>query len=89
MAVYDTTSRDSFEHIKLFVNEIQTKEIPISLSVGNKVDRSDERKVTTSEGKALASRFGFEFREISATAAKEVEDMFSEIVNQFCQKTRL
>ena len=89
IAVYDITSKDSFENVKGFVKEIKEHDIPFGFLVGNKIDKSSERNVSTSEGSSLAIELGFQFREISATLTNEVEDLFTEIVHQYCQKNNI
>ena len=87
--VYDITSKDSLENAKAFANEIKQHAVPIGVLVGNKVDKSSERNVSTSEGSSLAIELGFQFREISATLTNEVEDLFSEIAHQYCQNNNI
>ena len=87
--VYDITSKDSFEGVKGFAKKVKQKGIQTGVLVGNKVDKSSERKVSTSEGSSLAIELGFQFREISATLTNEVGDLFTEIVHQFCQKNKV
>jgi small GTP-binding protein len=84
--VYDVTSRESFEHIQIWVEEINTHqyesgEAPILVLVGNKVDLPEaERQVSASEARNLAHQLGIPHFETSAKANdSNVEDMFKAV----------
>jgi len=81
---YTITTTSSFEAAsKLRTHILRIKEdqqdIPIVL-VGNKVDLSDERHVTTEQGRALAEKFGAGFLEASAKTNTNVTEIFYELV---------
>jgi Ras-related protein Rab-1A len=53
--VYDITDKDSFDHVKKWMIEIDkfAKENVLKFLVGNKFDLKDKRKVTFEEGQNL------------------------------------
>lgn len=68
--VYSISSRNSFDKVKQFYDEIhQQSEEAIITIVGNKDDLPHERKVSTLEGIDLATKLGCAFGEASAIRA--------------------
>merc|ERR1711879_620251 len=69
LLVYSVTSRQSFDSISLFREQILTVKdedtVPMLL-VGNKCDLDNFREVATSEGEELAQILNCPFRETSA-----------------------
>lgn len=84
IVVYDITSRETFEGVKKWFNDIRrfAEEIPVVL-IGNKSDLADQRKVTFEEGKLLAEEYDkmwskdVYFKESSAKDAIEVNESFT------------
>ena len=84
LLVYSITSGISFETAtKLRVQILRIKEenqdIPIVL-VANKCDLSEERVVSTEEGRDLAAKFKCGFIEVSAKTNANVNEAFYELV---------
>jgi GTPase KRas protein len=83
--VYSITSRNSFEEIAAFREQIlrvkDKDSIPMILA-GNKSDLEKDRQVTTTEGTELARSFGCPFFETSAKARVNVEDIFFQVVRE-------
>ncbi|KAJ7767025.1 P-loop containing nucleoside triphosphate hydrolase protein [Mycena maculata] len=80
--MYSITSRTSFDKLELFhqsIHRIKGKN-SIFILVGNKCDREYAREVSKEEGTSLAKEFGCEFLETSATTAKNVERVFTNLV---------
>merc|ERR1712232_455321 len=80
MVVYDVSDRTSFEHVRMWMQEIE-KYAGVRdtgrLIVGNKCDiLPDKRAVTLDEGKELADDLGVPFIETSARHAHNVEHAF-------------
>lgn len=83
--VYSVTSEQSMkdinsyrEHI-LLVNE--GKQVPPMVLVGNKIDLANDRQVSTSEGQALAAKYGgIPFLETSAMDGTNCEAVFHQVV---------
>ncbi|MHC1591656.1 MAG: Rab family GTPase [Candidatus Helarchaeales archaeon] len=75
LILYDITRRDTFNSCKKWhdsLKEEMRRKIPCVL-VGNKIDLISDRKVTTEEGKQLASQLGIPFME---TSVKENINLF-------------
>jgi len=85
LLVYSITSRQSFEEIMTFQQQIlRVKDrdyFPI-IVVGNKCDLENEREVSTEEGESLAGSFGCKFIETSAKSRRNVEEAFYDIVRE-------
>lgn len=78
LLMYDITNKDSFINVYRWLNEIREQsshEICIML-VGNKTDRSGERKVSTEEAKEFALNNDMLFVEASALNGTNVENAF-------------
>lgn len=94
IVVYSVTSRESFEEVRKFREQIlrskDIESIPMVI-VGNKCDLEcevcchdnrchEQRQVTIAEGKALAKEFNSEFLEASAKTRINVDETFHTIV---------
>jgi Ras-related protein Rab-1A len=81
LVVYDVTDRTSFQHVRSWMQEIQkyAKEGASILLVGNKVDLTSKRAVSTDEGQELAHELGVGFIETSARNAHNIENMFERL----------
>jgi len=92
--VFDITNRESFENIKVWYEElnqlIDEKNIPIII-VGNKVDLSAQRVISSAEGDELAkslSESGLSYIETSALSGEKVTDAFELIAYHYIIKTK-
>jgi small GTP-binding protein len=92
--VFDITNRESFEKIKDWHEEINQlideKNIPIVI-VGNKVDLSEQRVISTAEGEELAkslSETGISYIETSALSGENVINGFELIAYHYIIKTK-
>jgi Ras-related protein Rap-2C len=85
VVVYSITSRQSFEDIKTMRDQIlrvkNRSRVPLLL-VGNKCDLTSQREVTASDGASLARIWDAQFIETSAKSAKNVNELFIEIVRE-------
>jgi GTPase KRas protein len=85
LLVYSITSRQSFEEIMTFQQQIlrvKDKDYFPIIVVGNKCDLERERVVTEQEGEALARQFGCKFIETSAKSRINVENAFYDLVRE-------
>jgi Ras-related protein Rab-1A len=82
--VYDSTDRESFEHVDSWLQEVNkySNDNTIKVLIGNKSDRTDDRKITTEEGKSKADSSGLLFIETSAKDATHIEDAFLMVSRQ-------
>ena len=76
--VYDVTSKDSFDSVKQWLQEIEryASEAVNKLLVGNKSDMEAKRAVQTDQGKEMAASLKMPFLETSAKASTNVEKAF-------------
>lgn len=91
LLVYSITSRQSFEEIMTFQQQIlRVKDkdyFPIIL-VGNKCDLDSERMVSKEEGEQLARNFGCKFIETSAKSRINVDNAFYDLVREIRRYNR-
>ena len=78
LLLYDVTNRDSFKNLESWLIEIEknAKEKVLKILIGNKCDLTDDREITSDEGKAFALRNGMEFMETSAKMNTNVSEVF-------------
>ena len=78
LLLYDVTNRDSFKNLESWLIEIEknAKEKVLKILIGNKCDLTDDREISTEEGKAFALRNGMEFMETSAKMNTNVTEAF-------------
>jgi small GTP-binding protein len=81
---FDLTNRESFGNVRKWYDIIKEVVIPniILIIVGNKVDLSDERKVSTEEGMDLAKELGVYYMETSAKTNKNIGELFEWVALQ-------
>ncbi|KAI9754461.1 MAG: tyrosine/serine/threonine protein phosphatase pps1 [Chaenotheca gracillima] len=85
LLVYSITSRQSFEEIMTFQQQIlrvKDKDYFPIIVVGNKCDLDGERQVAKQEGEAVARQFGCKFIETSAKSRINVDNAFFNIVRE-------
>jgi len=85
LLVYSITSRQSFEEIMTFQQQIlrvKDKDYFPIIVVGNKCDLEGERQVSKQEGESLARSFGCKFIETSAKSRTNVDNAFFDIVRE-------
>ena len=83
--VYDITERESFEHVKNWMEQINkfAKNNVLRILIGNKCDLNNNRKVTFDEGKSLADDYNIPFYETSAKDAINVDELFINATKDF------
>ena len=85
MLVFDVTSRESFDELAKFAEQISRVKdadavrVPL-LVVGNKCDLEQQRQVTTAEAQAFARSLGASLIETSAAQRVNVDEAFHELV---------
>lgn len=84
LMVYDMTSRESFDNLKYWMKEIiqYSTNDPIAIVVGNKLDRKDERTVSSMEGLSYAREQGAMYIEASAKTNQGVKQAFDELLQK-------
>lgn len=89
IVVYDVTDRASFSSVHRWVNDVRRErgtDATIIL-VGNKVDKSELREVSSDEGKARASELRVLFTETSARTGLHVTQLFVKIAEALFWRT--
>ena len=77
--MYDTSRRETFDNrVEFWYNDLKAAlpDIPIVI-IGNKIDLTEDRQVTPTEGEALAKKLRCSFLETSALSGENVKDAFS------------
>ncbi|KAK4703679.1 hypothetical protein P7C70_g2539, partial [Phenoliferia sp. Uapishka_3] len=85
LLVYSITSRNSFDEIGTFHQQIlrvKDKDYFPVIVVANKCDLEYERQVGGHEGRGLAEHFGCRFIETSAKQRLNVDEAFSNLVRE-------
>lgn len=85
LLVYSITSRNSFDEIGTFHQQIlrvKDKDYFPVIVVANKCDLEYERQVGGHEGRELAKQFGCSFIETSAKQRLNVDEAFSNLVRE-------
>ena len=78
LIVFDITDRESFEHVRNWMADIDkfAKEGVLRILVGNKCDLENSRQVRKEEGNELANKYGIKYIETSAKETTNIEDLF-------------
>jgi Ras-related protein Rab-1A len=81
LLVYDVTCRDSFDHIKDWLNEVDRYAGPNvpKILVGNKIDLLGKREVEFDEGQEFAQRYDMPFLETSAKSSAQIHEAFMQM----------
>ena len=88
IVVFDITDRDSFEHVKNWMADVDkfAKEGVLRILSGNKCDLEHMRKISKDEGKELASKYGIQYIETSAKETTNIEELFFNTTETFLNK---
>lgn len=86
--VYDITESETFEHIKVWLEEISkyAKENVLKILIGNKSDLDQQRAVKYEQGQELADRYGIPFIETSAKADVCINKLFEQAASNYIDK---
>ena len=87
LLLYDITKENSFENIREWVQNIREEwyEKAILFLIGNKIDKKDERKITTEQGQQLAEEYNLPFFEASAKSGENVEEIFKNLYQKISE----
>ncbi len=87
IVVFDITSRQTFEDLDKWVQEIQEEVGDLkTVIVGNKVDLEYEREISTNEGLTYAQSMKSEYLESSAKDNIQVSDIYQTIIEDAVDK---
>ena len=86
--VYDITSRDSFNHVKSWIEDCKNTcpKTVFMVLVGNKIDLVDKRVVTKEEGEEFAEENNLLFFETSALKGENIIELFENTADEIAKK---
>ena len=87
LLLYDITKLSSFENIREWIKDIREEvyEKAIIFLIGNKIDKTEERKISTEQGEALAKEFNLPFFEASAKSGENVDEIFKALYQKISE----
>ena len=81
LVVFDLTCRESFNHVKNWINEAKEHKNDIkTILVGNKLDLEDEREVDKETALKFAEKNNLKYLETSAKNGKNINNSFKEMI---------
>ena len=81
LVVFDLTCRESFNHVKNWINEAKEHKNGIkTILVGNKLDLEDEREVDKETALKFAEKNNLKYLETSAKNGKNINNSFKEMI---------
>lgn len=88
--VYDVTRPETLTGLGHWLGEIESYTPSggadvVKVLVGNKIDRKEDRAITTKEGEAFARAHGMIFVESSAKSSENVKQVFDELVTRILE----
>ena len=88
---YDITNREDFDNIDKVFEEVQSlaDENVTLILCGNKIDKSDERVISTEEGYSVATKYNADFIETSAKEGTNISQLFELIAKKIKDKKEL
>ena len=88
LLVYDVTNLESFANVKKWLDEAKQNANPelVIILCGNKIDLPTERKVTTDQGKRLATENHIFFMECSAKSRAKIDELFMTVAEAIKEK---
>ncbi len=88
MVVYDITSKESFEHIQNWIDDVheQSPKTVLIVLIGNKIDLEERRVISTDEGNDFATQNGLIFMETSAKSGVGVKEIFEKTAQEIAKK---
>lgn len=85
--VYDVTRKETFNSVESWQKEIISVSPTISLIlVGNKIDLTEDRVVSTEEGEEAAKKLNLSYIETSAKTGENINDAFKMLALQMIKK---
>ena len=91
LIVFDITKRDSFEHIRNWMADIDEFAKPgvLRILVGNKCDLENERVVSENEAKEIALKYWINYIETSAKEKTNIESLFLDTIKNLLSKQKI
>jgi len=87
LLLYDITKLNSFENIREWIKDIREEvyEKAIIFLIGNKIDKNDERVISTEQGEKLAKEYDLPFFEASAKSGENVDEIFKALYKRISE----
>ena len=87
LLLYDTTKMSSFENIREWIQDIRQEVSPKSIIflIGNKIDLTEQRKISKEQGEELAEEFKIPFFEASAKSGENVDEVFKALYEKIIE----
>ena len=91
LLVFDVTDRSSYENLHAWINSIHehADEKIIKYLIANKIDLTDERKVTKEEGQKMASQYSMKYFETSAKTNTNITESIESIIKDIYESFSL
>ena len=88
LIVFDITEKDSFDHVKNWVADIDkfAKQGVLRILVGNKCDLEKQRIISKEEANELAEKLGIKYIETSAKDTINIETLFVDTAKYLLSK---
>jgi len=84
--VYDITNRRSFQNVKDWIRDAETRENGFEkILVGNKLDLAEKRKVVKDEAEEYAKSKKMEYIETSAKTGEKINDLYTKLVDMILE----
>jgi small GTP-binding protein len=85
--VYDVTRQETLDRLEDWFNDIKSISPKISLIlVGNKIDLSESRVISTEQGEKLAEKLNLSYVETSAKTGENINDAFNMLALQMIKR---
>ena len=87
LLLYDITKMTSFENIRECIRDIkeEVSEKAIIFLIGNKIDLTDNRKISKEKGEELAEEYKIPFFEASAKSGENVDEVFKALYKKISE----
>ena len=87
LLLYDITKMTSFENIREWIRDIkeEVSEKAIVFLIGNKIDLTDNRKISKEKGEELAEEYKIPFFEASAKSGENVDEVFKALYKKISE----
>ena len=88
LIIYDVTNKESFNHIKEWLYEIENNanDDICKIIVGNKIDLKDERVVSSEDAAKFCEEVGIKYIETSAKDSSNIEKLFHDLAIMIYQQ---
>ena len=88
--VYDITDRNSFAHIKDWLDDVNkyTDDNPLKIIVGNKIDLIKDKQINNNDMKTMTAQTGIEIIECSAKDSIKINDLMEIMTKKLIEKKK-